>query len=382
MKERKRNFIRKIQIKNYKSIKDLTIEFHAGLNIIIGPNGTGKTNFVNAVNSVFTERLHADLPIGFEFSFEFVNVDDEMVTWSGGVQEEILQNEENVKLKTRVYYEKTTDVTHVVTDDSLFGEAIFQFLLNKKVLSHGYCLHALGHLAPLAYVNELKPLTIYRNEHQTLGWSMHDMGSAYFRFKTITLPSKVTRTTIQKIVKINPTLVRHLAHLSPIKNVRITEDYTFQINDKVLQINHLQLIFFVNDEWISWNQLSNGTQHLFYIIAGTLMAINDCCCLMIESPELGMHPDSLYKLMDFLKKQSQQKQIIITTHSPDVMNILETNELHKIVVTYMDKQQGTQMHHLSPQKVKKAQSYMEDLSLKDFWVHSNLEALDETETKN
>ena len=91
MKQHKQNFIRKIQIKNYKSIKDLTIEFHAGLNIIIGPNGTGKTNFVNAVNSVFTEKLHADLPIGFEFSFEFVNVDDEIIVWNGGVQEKILK---------------------------------------------------------------------------------------------------------------------------------------------------------------------------------------------------------------------------------------------------------------------------------------------------
>jgi predicted ATPase len=102
--------------------------------------------------------------------------------------------------------------------------------------------------------------------------------------------------------------------------------------------------------------------------------------VMLEEPEVGVHPDQLYKLMDFLKEQSKKKQIMITTHSPDALNILTTNELHKIIVTHFDNEKGTLMHHLSPQKIKKARTYMstEGLALKDFWVHSNLEALDET----
>ncbi len=104
------------------------------------------------------------------------------------------------------------------------------------------------------------------------------------------------------------------------------------------------------------------------------------CLVMLEEPEVGIHPDQLYKLMDFLKEQSKYKQIIITTHSPDALNILTTNELHKIIVTRFDPEKGTLMHHLSPRKIKKARLYMstEGLALKDFWVHSNLEALDET----
>ncbi|MEY4938204.1 MAG: hypothetical protein RIS64_4565 [Bacteroidota bacterium] len=377
MKHRKQNFIRSIQVKNYKSIQDLTIELHAGLNILIGSNGTGKTNFVNAVNSVFTEKLHAELPIGFEFEFEFVNKTDEMVTWSGNIQEKISKNKLHPKLKTPTYHSEATDGTDLVAnEDGLFGNPIFDFLLQRKIISRGYSLSSFGHLAGLAYVNEMKPLTIYTQEQLTSGAAMHDMGFTYFALQSIPLPSKATFKTVQKILKINPLLMRYLAHLSEIKNYRISERCTFEIVEKTLHFHSIVLEFFVHDRWVSWEELSDGTKRLFYLITGTLM-VKDVygCCLLIDAPELGIHPDALYKLMDFLKEQSAYTQIILTTHAPDVLNILETNELHRIIVTRMHKVQGTMMHHLSLEKIQKAQAYMEDLSLRDFWVHADLETL-------
>ena len=42
-------YISKVHLKGYKSIKDLEIDFKPGLNIIIGPNGSGKTNFLEGL---------------------------------------------------------------------------------------------------------------------------------------------------------------------------------------------------------------------------------------------------------------------------------------------------------------------------------------------
>jgi predicted ATPase len=86
--------------------------------------------------------------------------------------------------------------------------------------------------------------------------------------------------------------------------------------------------------------------------------------------------------MDFIKEQSKEKQIIMTTHSPEVLNILEKDELDRIIVTRFDGENGTQMHHLSKKQKKKGQAYMNKIGhLSAFWLHSNLEKYDETEDK-
>lgn len=36
-------YISKIHIKGYRNFKDKTIEFHEGINVIIGPNNAGKS---------------------------------------------------------------------------------------------------------------------------------------------------------------------------------------------------------------------------------------------------------------------------------------------------------------------------------------------------
>ena len=131
--------------------------------------------------------------------------------------------------------------------------------------------------------------------------------------------------------------------------------------------------FFVNNQWLLWSQLSDGTKRIFYLIS-EITSINKGT-ILIEEPELGTHPDQLHQLMTFLKEQSKTKQILVTTHSPQVLNILNDDELDRIIITKYDTEQGTKMFHLSEEKIKKAQSYMEEegLWLSDYWVHSDLE---------
>ena len=75
--------------------------------------------------------------------------------------------------------------------------------------------------------------------------------------------------------------------------------------------------------------------------------------------------------MQFLKEQAKEKQIIITTHSPQVLNILSENELDHIITTRYDAEKGTTMHHLTEEQKQVAHNYIEEgLSLGDAWVYS------------
>ncbi len=75
--------------------------------------------------------------------------------------------------------------------------------------------------------------------------------------------------------------------------------------------------------------------------------------------------------MDFWKRDKQ----IIATHSPQVLNVLRTNELDRIIVVRYEKDNGTKMSHLTEEEQEHARTYMEagGLDLSDYWVHSSLE---------
>ena len=146
------------------------------------------------------------------------------------------------------------------------------------------------------------------------------------------------------------------------------------------------LEFLIDGNWHPFSNLSDGTKRLFYIItevafdspfyflgygilAPNLNNINRI--ILIEEPELGVHPHQLHELMLFLKEQSQHKQIIITTHSPQVLDILDKDELG-IIASY-EKGEGTKLRHLDDQEIAKAQQYMEEDYLSDYWRFSDLE---------
>lgn len=43
-------YINKIHIQNYRNFNDFTVQFHKGLNVIVGPNNSGKTGLLYAIN--------------------------------------------------------------------------------------------------------------------------------------------------------------------------------------------------------------------------------------------------------------------------------------------------------------------------------------------
>lgn len=49
--------IKKLEIKNFKSFLEEKIELNSGLNLIIGLNGQGKSNFYSALKFLFKKEM-------------------------------------------------------------------------------------------------------------------------------------------------------------------------------------------------------------------------------------------------------------------------------------------------------------------------------------
>lgn len=105
-----------------------------------------------------------------------------------------------------------------------------------------------------------------------------------------------------------------------------------------------------NNEPFYLNEMSDGTVRMLFwaviLYSPTLPSL-----LVIDEPELGLHPAWLSVLAQWIKQASEKTQIILTTHSPDLLDKF-TDRLENVYCFY-----PTDVHHyglkpLSPEALK------------------------------
>jgi predicted ATPase len=96
--------------------------------------------------------------------------------------------------------------------------------------------------------------------------------------------------------------------------------------------------------------------------------------IFFEEPELGIHPHQLHLLMTLLKERAEKQQIIISTHSPQVLDVLGADDLHRIFITEIDPEKGTILRKMTRSEIAKAKAYLKDEGmLSDYWRFSDFQ---------
>ncbi len=367
------SYISRVRLKGYKSIIDTEVTFKPGLNIIIGANGSGKTNFVEFLRQVLHLKIN-EISKKYEVDVEFVfnrhhcqyqlsymiSPPDNFNISTGKIDEKFIidykinfqrNNEYQPKIASQIEWRNLYPIY------ILFGIPI-QFNNIENLIEF--------EILPASAIFMDSP-----NPDLIISWETKPpVTDGLNRF---------LREIFQNHVKLDqeteeiPILFKtYLKRFTPIKDIRLAPNYNISRSHKGgLLVQYIKFEFLLNNQWLTWNQLSDGTKRIFYIITEVTFANN---VILLEEPELGIHPHQLIRLMDFIKEQSETKQIILTTHSPEVLNALKMNELDQIIVARYDKEKGTQMSHLSDDDMEHARSYMKDkLFLSDFWVMSGFE---------
>ncbi|MGP0064508.1 MAG: AAA family ATPase [Isosphaeraceae bacterium] len=83
------------------------------------------------------------------------------------------------------------------------------------------------------------------------------------------------------------------------------------------------------ERWFAAAQESDGTLRMAGIITALLQE-PPLTLIGIEEPELTVHPGALPMLYDFLVQASQRSQVLITTHSPDLLGLLKADEVRVV----------------------------------------------------
>lgn len=74
-----------------------------------------------------------------------------------------------------------------------------------------------------------------------------------------------------------------------------------------------------------WNELSFGTRRLIKLFVAFFY--QEDSVFMLEQPEDGIHAGLLHEILPMLRTYVAERQILIATHSPEVMNAASPNEI-------------------------------------------------------
>lgn len=100
--------------------------------------------------------------------------------------------------------------------------------------------------------------------------------------------------------------------------------------------------------------LSAGTWRIVQLL--TYLVFDKSSCMLVEQPEDSIHPGLLAKVVDILRTYSGRTQLICTTHSPRVMNLVGASGIRLVT----SENGSTVVNQLSDEHLGAASAYLRD----------------------
>ncbi|MCA6363014.1 MAG: AAA family ATPase [Bacteroidetes bacterium] len=380
---KERIYLKRASLSGYRTLIDTQIDFKPGLNIIIGKNSSGKTSFLDFLNASLKFRL----------SESFNNCKSD-ITISSKHELRIVQENTTENIGGEVFIDRSNEsyfidnipyTSEEKTHPSLFLMEQESFVFVRQI-RHGIPDHIYSWTLPEEVSISINPSAKRPLIRLIPSITGNGIVPRFLLSAISEVAVKNTNLDINNIDKILRSSInqycelfsRRLSLFSSIKEIKLSEQFnvTLDKDNNELKISNLFFLFYTNNSWLSHNQLSDGSKRVSYIISEFISDPNgfNGAIYLIEEPELGIHPHQLHQLVTFLKEESLHKQIIITTHNPQTLNVLDQDELDSIIICSYTKQSGTTLTHLTERQKEKAIAYMQEVGyLSLYWLHSDLE---------
>ena len=332
--------IDRIYINNFKSIRQLNDLPICPLNILIGANGVGKSNFISffkLLNNIVENRLPAYVA-------------------DSGYADKILYfgKKKSKELSGGIVFREETGYTNnrydfILKPDSANGLYFGEEKGGFNTFTHGFnenwnymSLESEGEKNSGLKAHTAKRFDYLRQHFQQFRvFHFHDTSST----APLKQPSKLRDNIYLKEDGSNLAAFLYWIsqkHPSTFKLIEYSIRSIAPFFDKFnLQPDNLnsELIFLSwleknSDEYFDANNLSDGSLR-FIALTIVLLQPNPPKTVIIDEPELGLHPSAIHKLASMIKMASVKSQIIISTQS---INLVDQFEAEDIIV--VDRKEG------------------------------------------
>jgi predicted ATPase len=357
------NRLARISLRGYKTIRALD-EFPLGpLNVLIGANGAGKSNFISFFRLLNWMVTSGDLQffIGKHGGANALLHDGASVTPQ---IEACLEFETPKGLNDYAFR-----LFHAAPDTLIFAEERFRYSGNHLVSKAEWHQLGAGHrearLLEVAEQGNKTAQFIRRLLRQCVVYQFHNTSeTARIRQRW---DSEDNRYLKEDGANLGPFL-RRLSQTAPKAYARIVEairqvapffrEFVLDpVNGSVL----LQWRERGTDTVFGSHQASDGTLRAMALIALLLQPIEDVPAVVIlDEPELGLHPMAISIVAGLLKSLSLHRQIILATQSMTLIDYFDPEDI--VVVDRFDR--ISQLKRLEPARLEE---WLEEYSLAELW---------------
>jgi predicted ATPase len=342
--------ITRVRLENYKSIKFCDVRLEP-LTVLVGQNGGGKSNFLDAL-SFLSESLRDSLDVAFRNRDGFLNIIHKSSDYTRADYFRIYVEFEIGKI--RGFYDVKIGKDPNFNNPSTWAEVFSEELkiYNRKdfsVTDKGVVFHG---MKALPIQRDPTRLFLVRLSGEKDFSSVFSFLSELYFYnpnpEAIRYPQKVSSLPI--LSKDGNNLA--LSVQNQISKIDTNSDERGTILDKIrFYLNKINpnfedfntgfikpedrnhIAFFMGESRIRLYtpEMSDGTLRAFAIIVSLFQQNKSGAIAFVglEEPETGLHPAVLSVFFEAIREANEKTQILITTHSPDLLDhvCFEKNEL-------------------------------------------------------
>lgn len=340
-------------MKGYKSFRELDLELRK-INILIGSNGSGKSNFLSffeLLNAAYEQRLEEYVGRGsgvekyfFDGPKTTESIEASMTFGNNSYSIEVTEGDGQLVFSHERlgYHGNSLDIAHFrkelyIKDYSGMrrGDYIKQYLSGVKK----YHFHDTGRTSPFTHTSNINNDSYYLYSHgENLAAFLYSVQDKYPK------TYRIIRRVIQSV--------------APYFN-----DFYFKPNDN--GDIRLQWKDKYSDIIYGPTDFSDGTIR-FIALATLFLQPKPPTVIVIDEPELGLHPFAIEKLSGLIQYAAQKGvQVIAATQSASLISFFQPED----VLTVNQVDGASQIKRLNAEDLS---SWLDEYSLGDLWQQNIL----------
>jgi ABC-type lipoprotein export system ATPase subunit len=397
--------LKHISIENYRSCLDTSIDLHPNLSVLIGPNGSGKTNILQGLmllNKIAAEdrlvrRIEGPITTSSQITAVFQD-GRRSARLRASVDTRADESNNDSVRGSKQRWTITAKGKRATTDVSLASARRGDRLMMRWYAGHPS--------SPMRFSPEPAHVPLWAARTLTRLWTFCN-GMKYYSASQFTNPGSCPVSfeiegegDVHRAIRLrgHAKLLFEIYSASKVstnsryeqfidivgrKGLGLISDLTFKevptssidhsvrVGGKIEMRRRRKLLvvpqFRIGKQRLSPNQLSEGTFKTLALLFNVITT--DSTALLIEEPEVCVHHGLLASILELIKSYSEQKQMIVSTHSDYVLDHVAPENVFRVM---FDRTLGTKAQYvpksMSSRELAALRVYLErEGNLGEFW---------------